>query len=210
MQTFDQVTDLFYQITLLFFKIITPIVLFVAFLVLIKIFYQYQKYGHSIFSVFHKRKPFHFSKEFLFLNIDRLTCYKKLAEWRGVSSDFVMVTTTGIYLFYIFDYPGMIMGTCQAEKLQLKKRHNSPVIDIENPFFLLTQDEERIKSLFPNVVIEKILVLNDECSFNILYKEDIKVTRYYKLFYLLEGMTKQKDSYNKKEVDQMAMMIRKG
>mgnify|MGYP003293879842 CR=1 FL=1 len=73
---------------------------------IIKIIFDYVKYGKKAFSVFGKKEGINISEESLKTLIDNLNVYYKLIQ---NDNTIILILECGIYVFYLLDYDGIII-----------------------------------------------------------------------------------------------------
>ena len=76
----DSFFDMIASLMEFLFKITMPIVLFVAFLVIVKIIYRYVKYGYREFDIFKKRSKRNEPVELLFMMLEKNSEVQKIIK----------------------------------------------------------------------------------------------------------------------------------
>lgn len=188
------------------FKIFTPIFIIIFVLIVFKIIYRYKKYGKSEFSVFKT----HEKAKFIDIVIDiikKIDIKAKLIQNNNLYSDIVLVNKTGIYLLKVIKFHGLINGK-RTDKTLTNKIKNNIEEKIDNPFYYLEKDKDKILNIDNSLVIHTILVINNNVSIiidNVNQKEIINLQNFY---YTMENYLKSKSIYNEEEINKIINSIK--
>lgn len=141
----------------IFEYVILPVLLVVVVLIIITIVYQYFKYGRSIFSSFKMKNTKDARDKILYITLNKLEVTKRILKLPYIKSNYVLITSSGVYLIYLFLEEGIIKGEENDPHLLLSlgSVQDRPIL---NPFLKLNEDEKKIKKILPDVRVSKYLV----------------------------------------------------
>lgn len=194
--------DTYAQILVEIFNLLLPIIVFVLIITLIKIIFDYIKYGKTAFSVFNKRSKIDISKESLNILIENLNVYYKIIELDN--NIIILILECGIYIFYLFDYDGIISGNIKQEKL-IFGENTQREQNIDNPIYILKNKIDELKNRIGYDVLGYVL-LKGNCIFSVLNRTDIKVIPYSAFYYHFSKLINNK-KISIKEIDKIYKKI---
>lgn len=181
------------EFLLIFFNLLWPILLIFSVLIIIKVIYQYKKFGSVIFNL--KSKETKFTDMFLFI-IDKFEGYRKVFKSDKFYADFIIVDKTGLYLIKLIKYDGIIYGKRNEKTLKNKIKLDEVIID--NPFYLLDKEKKIL-----NYDIKTILVTSNIVSANIDGVTKKEFVNYKNLYFVMKDYFSDKEIYDKKEIDKI-------
>lgn len=173
----------FSEALILIFKyIILPVLLIAIILIIINIIYQYFKYGKNIFSSFKVKNTKDAREKILYLTLDKLDVIKRIIKLPYLNSNYVLITSSGIYLIYLFLEEGIITGDENDSHLLLSlgSVQNRPIL---NPFLKLNEDLENVKKILPDIRVTKYLVTLSSEYIDV--KTDTEIMKYNDILYKL-------------------------
>lgn len=192
-----KLADMYAEIILGIFRALLPVFIIVLILTIIKIIFDYVKYGKKAFSVFDKKEDINISKESLKILIDNLNVYYKLIQ---NDNTIILILECGIYVFYLLDYDGMISGNIKDEKLVLGKDTQKERL-IDNPIYILNKKIDEIKNKI-NKDITGYVLLKSSTMFSVLNRTNIKVIPINSFYYHFSKLVKNK-KLSIKEIDEI-------
>lgn len=192
-----KLADMYAEIILGIFRALSPIFIIILILTLIKIIFDYVKYGKKAFSVFDKKEDINISEESLKILIDNLNVYYKLIQ---NNNTIILILECGIYIFYLLDYDGMISGNIKDEKLVLGKDTQKERL-IDNPIYILNKKIDEINTKI-NKEITGYVLLKSSTMFSVLNRTDIKVIPINAFYYHFSKLVRNK-KLSIKEIDEI-------
>lgn len=192
-----KLADMYAEIILEIFRALSPIFIIILILTIIKIIFDYVKYGKKAFSVFDKKEDINISEESLKILIDNLNVYYKLIQ---NDNTIILILECGIYVFYLLDYDGIISGNIKDEKLVLGKDTQKERL-IDNPIYILNKKIDEISTKINKEIIGYVL-LKSSTIFSVLNRTDIKVIPINAFYYHFSKLVRNK-KLSIKEIDEI-------
>lgn len=192
-----KLADMYAEIILGIFRALSPIFIIILILTIIKIIFDYVKYGKKAFSVFDKKEDINISEESLKILIDNLNVYYKLIQ---NDNTIILILECGIYVFYLLDYDGMISGNIKDEKLVLGKDTQKERL-IDNPIYILNKKIDEINTKI-NKDITGYILLKSSTMFSVLNRTNIKVISINSFYYHFSKLVRNK-KLSIKEIDEI-------
>ena len=188
------------------FKILTPIFIVIFILVVIKIIYRYKKYGKAEFDVFKKHEKTKFS-DIIINIIKKIDNNAQCIEKENLYSDIVLVNNTGIYLLKIIKYKGLVNGK-RSEKILKNKVKRNIEIEVENPFYYLEKDKNKILNIDNNLTINTILITSNTVNININNVNKNEIISLQSFYYTMENYLKKQSIYDDTCINKIIKKIR--
>ena len=182
-----KLADMYAEIILGIFRALSPIFIIILILTIIKIIFDYVKYGKKAFSVFGKKEDRNISEESLKILIDNLNVYYKLIQ---NDNTIILILECGIYVFYLLDYDGIISGNIKDEKLILGKDTQKERL-IDNPIYILNKKIDEINTKI-NKDITGYVLLKSSTMFSVLNRTNIKVIPINAFYYHFSKLVRNK------------------
>lgn len=182
-------------------KIFIPIFIVVTILVIIKIIYRYKKYGKREFDVFRKHNNTKFSDIVIDI-IKKIDSNAYYLEKDNLYSDIVLINSTGIYLLKIMNYKGLITGT-RNEKIMKNKVKRNIELDLENPFYYIEEDKNKILNIDNTLIIHTLLITSNTVNVNIDSVSKEEVISLQNLYYSMENYLKNNQIYDEKYISEI-------
>lgn len=192
-----KLADMYAEIILGIFRALSPIFIIILILTIIKIIFDYVKYGKKAFAVFDKKEDININEESLKILIDNLNVYYKLIQ---NDNTIILILECGIYVFYLLDYDGMISGNIKDEKLVLGKDTQKERL-IDNPIYILNKKIDEIKHKI-NKDITGYVLLKSSTMFSVLNRTNIKVIPINSFYYHFSKLVRNK-KLSIKEIDEI-------
>lgn len=192
-----KLADMYAEIILGIFRALSPIFIIILILTIIKIIFDYVKYGKKAFSVFDKKEDINISEESLKVLIDNLNVYYKLIQ---NDNTIILILECGIYVFYLLDYDGIISGNIKDEKLVLGKDTQKERL-VDNPIYILNKKTNEINTKI-NKEITGYVLLKSSTMFSVLNRTNIKVIPINSFYYHFSKLLKNK-KLSIKEIDEI-------
>ena len=180
------IANMYADIILEIGKSLLPIVIIILVITIIKIVFDYIKYGKKAFFVFDKKEDINIKQESLKMLVDNLGAYYKLIQDNNI---IILILESGIYVIYLLDYDGMISGNIKDEKLIFGKNTSKERL-IDNPIFILKAKINEIKE--KTNYDSKGYILIKRGSFNILNRTDIEIISIKSFYYHFSKLIKDK------------------
>ena len=180
------IANMYADIILEIGKSLLPIVIIILVITIIKIVFDYIKYGKKAFSVFAKKEDINIKQESLKMLVDGLDIYYKMIQ---NNDTIILILESGIYVIYLLDYDGMISGNIKDEKLIFGKNTSKQRL-IDNPIYVLKAKINVIKE--KTNYDSKGYILIKQGSFNVLNRTDIEIISIKSFYYHFSKLIKNK------------------
>lgn len=180
-----------------------PCILLFFFLIIIKTWIQYKKYGSSIFKAFK-------TKQIKDENIN-LICYiiNQNKEKQHLIYDnkntLIWISKSGVYLIKILDYTGRIVGDMHSDVLTLKEKYSTI---IPNFFFELDKIEKILNNEIEHLEMKKMIVEKENCMIEIPYDREYQILGIRTLYNDIQ-IKEKKTYYSEDEVILLESQISK-
>jgi len=205
MSTEDATIYVFSEILKIILKIILPFIIIIVICIISKIIYRYKKYGKVEFSAFKKREKIKFSdivKNMIKKIEDKIT----IIENDNLYSDMIVVTESGIFLIKVIKYQGLIIGKRKEKKLKNKLKKDI-IKEIDNPFYYLEIDKNKILKIDEKLQINTILVTSNNVNININDVNKEEVISLQNFYYTMEKNVIHKKIYTEEQKNEISKKI---
>lgn len=184
----------------IFQYIVLPILIFISIIVIVIVTYQHRKYGNSIYSCFKPKDITDTRNQLLFITLDRIKWYKIILKLPFMSSNYIMIDGNGISIFKIFTEQGVFRGNNDSIYLIYTKDGRDH--HIKNPLLSLKNDENKIKTIIPDVNITTYLLISQTTY--LVFNANTNITNSGQLLYQLT----EDNKYNNIQINEMANKLK--
>jgi len=186
--------------------VIGPIILIWATYILVKLIYFYQKYGYLEFDLVEKRPITKFS-DLILMMLDKVKGYKKIYKPDNLYTDIIIIDKTGLYLLKLIKFQGVIVGD-RKETILTNQINLNETIEIDNPFYLLDLDRQKLLEINPNLAIKIGLVTSNTVNIKVnkVSKEEVFFLKDF--YFKMENHLKQTRIYKNKEIKDLYKKIK--
>lgn len=186
-------------------KILFPIIIIILLIIFFKLIHRYRKYGRSDFDTFKKRENIKFI-DMMICMINEINEFKIIINGDNLYADLIVLSETGIYLIKVMKYQGIITGEKSDAKLKNKIKRKE--IEIDNPFYHLENDKNKLLLIDNSLEIKTILVTNSGVNIrinNVLKNQIYNIADFY---YMFENDLKNTKIYDKLYLEKLAKLIK--
>ena len=207
MQPFNEVLASIICIFLIVFKELWPffmlLLLAIIIFTIVKIIIEYKKYGNTVFRIFKKEVNNNYDDETLINLIKKSNNYYRIIKQENSLFKFILITSSGIYAFYISNYNGLLYGEVDNSYLSLKTNIKQTT-KVENFLNAIQKDLNNDK-----YDINKLIITRNNLTINVLKMKNIDVIKIKNLYYYFIKKNKNIVKYSNKEIDKIANELNK-
>lgn len=188
-------------------KIVSPIFLVILVYTFGKRLYDHIKYGNSLNPFQKKHGGVEEKGKVIYDMIKKIPGEHRLFRIKNLTADLIMVDETGIYLFYVLKYTGIITGT--KESTDLKEQIGLyQVRSIPNFLHAIDHDQQQLKSL--NLSFETWIILHNACIYKGPIEKPCKVLHNKEFFYKMQTHLKhQPKIFEQSQLKEIAQLMEK-
>jgi hypothetical protein len=191
-------------------KFISPFVIALILYFGIKIIYRYYKYGYKEFNFVKKPNSVNYKQELLFFMLEKIEGYRKIIVLNELNSNVVIIDKTGIYLVYIYNHDGVIIGNYDDQNLVVKASKKERT-KLENPYKKIEEDMNLLQDKFPISDLRPNIIINNTCILDVKYQGLIQKIYVKEFFYKFDlAFKKNPKIYDKETIDKYYKLLRNG
>lgn len=185
----------------IFLKLLKPILFIlglIAVLVILKIIFNYRKYGKSIFESFKIKKTKEYYNNLIINIIKNVSKNSQIVNLQNLNSKFLIIDSKGVFLLYHLNENGKLKGKTNDEYLSLEQTNK--LKKIQNPYNLIKQDLEKLQKHIEQK-ITPLIICNNYCIIYMKLKPKEQIIKLNKLYETInKKIKKSNEKLNKKKI----------
>ncbi len=186
------------QVFLKFLKPFLFILAVIALLVILKIIFNYRKYGKSIFESLKIKNPKEYYNNLIISIIKNVSRNSQIINLQNLNSNFLIIDSKGLFLLYVLNETGKLKGKRNDEYLLLEQANK--IKRIQNPYNLIKKDLEQLqKHIEPKII--PLIICNNYCIIYMKLKSKEQIIKLDKLYETInKKIKKSNERINKKKI----------